>query len=162
MTTRSKPDSAPGAPHRQWNELLQEMRVMQTGIQILAAFLITLPFQNRFQELAQDELLLYFILLGFAAILILLLLLPVMVHRHFFGQRLKPTTVLLGHTIVRVVGIGAGLLTTGCVWFVVLVLQGWNTALWAGGALMLVTIFLLVILPRMLTPRKRMPKHYKE
>lgn len=36
---------------RNWNELLQEIRVLQTGSQILAAFLIVLPFQARFGEL---------------------------------------------------------------------------------------------------------------
>ena len=30
---------------RNWNELLQELRVTQTGVQILSAFLLTLPFQ---------------------------------------------------------------------------------------------------------------------
>ena len=30
---------------RNWVELLQELRVLQTGVQILAGFLLTLPFQ---------------------------------------------------------------------------------------------------------------------
>ena len=30
---------------RNWNELLQELRVSQTGVQVLAGFLVTLPFQ---------------------------------------------------------------------------------------------------------------------
>ena len=36
---------------RNWSELLQELRVTQTGIQILFAFLLTLPFQARFDTL---------------------------------------------------------------------------------------------------------------
>ena len=36
---------------RNWNELLQELRVSQTGVQVLAGFLVTLPFQSRFEEL---------------------------------------------------------------------------------------------------------------
>ena len=36
---------------RNWNDLLQEMRVMQTGVQIIAGFLLTLPFQRAFAEL---------------------------------------------------------------------------------------------------------------
>ncbi len=55
MNTRSHPDSSDGAAHRQWNELLQEMRVMQTGVQILAAFLVVLPFQARFNMLNRPE-----------------------------------------------------------------------------------------------------------
>ena len=37
---------------RNWNELLQELRVTQTGVQILAGFLLTLPFQQRFTQLS--------------------------------------------------------------------------------------------------------------
>ena len=33
---------------RKWNDLLQELRVMQTGAQLTAGFLLTLPFQSTF------------------------------------------------------------------------------------------------------------------
>ena len=36
---------------RNWTDLLQELRVTQTGIQVLAGFLLTLPFQQRFSHL---------------------------------------------------------------------------------------------------------------
>lgn len=36
---------------RNWHELLQELRVMQTGVQVLTGFLLTLPFQARFTDL---------------------------------------------------------------------------------------------------------------
>jgi hypothetical protein len=36
---------------RHWGELLQEMRVMETGTQILGGFLLTLPFQQGFRPL---------------------------------------------------------------------------------------------------------------
>src|SRR4051812_30206429 len=36
---------------RNWNELMQELRVTQTGLQILTGFLLTVPFQQRFGEL---------------------------------------------------------------------------------------------------------------
>ena len=36
---------------RNWDELLQEIRVTQTGVQILTGFLLTVPFSNRFSEL---------------------------------------------------------------------------------------------------------------
>lgn len=38
---------------RNWNELLQELRVAQTGVQILSGFRLTLPFQQRFTALSQ-------------------------------------------------------------------------------------------------------------
>lgn len=160
MSTRPRPDTSPGAPHRQWNEILQEIRVMQTGIQILAAFLISLPFQQRFRELSFAEHVTYLVLLIFSFLLILALLLPVLVHRHFFGQRLKPTTVLLGHHVVRFVGVGAGLLMAGCIGFVIQVIAGFVPALIFGGSLMVLALFVLVFLPRMIPPRSHLPEEY--
>ena len=36
---------------RNWSNLLQELRVVQTGVQLLTGFLLTLPFQQRFDIL---------------------------------------------------------------------------------------------------------------
>lgn len=152
VNKRSHPDTSDGAPHRQWNELLQEMRVMQTGVQILAAFLVVLPFQARFDMLSHTDEIVYIILLVAATLLILLLITPVAVHRYFFGQRLKEQTVALGHIVLKIVGLGVGLLVSGCVWFVLQVLFGWPTGVWIGGPLIIVTIFLLLALPRILFP----------
>lgn len=150
---RSHPDTSDGAPHRQWNELLQEMRVMQTGVQILAAFLVVLPFQARFELQSRIDEVVYVILLVAATLLVLLLITPVAVHRYFFGQRLKEQTVALGHVVLKIVGVGVGLLVSGCVWFVLQVIFGWQTGAWVGGSLVLVTLFLLLVLPRILLPQ---------
>ena len=37
---------------RNWADLLQELRVIQTGVQLLTGFLLTLPFQSRFEQLS--------------------------------------------------------------------------------------------------------------
>ena len=37
---------------RNWVDLLQELRVVQTGVQLLTGFLLTLPFQARFADLS--------------------------------------------------------------------------------------------------------------
>jgi len=152
MNTRSHPDTSDGAAHRQWNELLQEMRVMQTGVQILAAFLVVLPFQARFNMLSGTDEIIYIVLLTAATLLILLMITPVAVHRFFFGQRLKEQTVSLGHAVLKIVGIGVGLLVSGCVWFVLQVLFGWQLGASVGGGLVVVTLFLLLALPRILLP----------
>ena len=44
---------------RNWSELLQELRVAQTGTQILTGFLLTLPFTPRFAELGTREEIIY-------------------------------------------------------------------------------------------------------
>ena len=65
---------------RNWNELLQELRVTQTGVQILAGFLLTLPFQQRFTELDDLQTTAYLVSLSCAVLATALLatsLLPV-------------------------------------------------------------------------------------
>ncbi|OIH85153.1 hypothetical protein BLJ79_08170 [Arthrobacter sp. UCD-GKA] len=156
-TPASKTEDSDEELHRKWNELLQEMRVMQTGAQILAAFLVVLPFQSRFDTLEVPDERFYLVLLVASALVILLLVTPVAVHRHFFGQQLKATTVHLGHIISRLVVLGVGVLVAGCVWFVVQVLHGWQMGLLVGGILMAAALFLLLVLPRIVTPRSTLP-----
>ena len=50
-TTKGRHETPDERADRNWNELLQELRVSQTGVQLLAGFLVTLPFQSRFAEL---------------------------------------------------------------------------------------------------------------
>ncbi|WP_309053979.1 DUF6328 family protein, partial [Streptomyces sp.] len=40
---------------RQWSELLQELRVAQTGVQILFGFLLAVVFQPRFSDLGSVD-----------------------------------------------------------------------------------------------------------
>ncbi len=57
-TTTRTGSAAPGSTavlDRNWSELLQELRVTQTGTQILTGFLLTLPFNSRFSDLARPE-----------------------------------------------------------------------------------------------------------
>ena len=44
---------------RRFVELLQELRVVQTGIQILFAYMLTLPFSNRFGEITEGQKVIY-------------------------------------------------------------------------------------------------------
>ena len=40
---------------RNWDDLLQELRVAQTGVQLLTGLLLTVPFQARFHELLAHQ-----------------------------------------------------------------------------------------------------------
>ena len=71
---------------RNWMELIQELRVLQTGVQILAGFLLTLPFQQRFQTLDRFQVTLYLVNVGLAALTTAFILLPVSVHRRLFRE----------------------------------------------------------------------------
>src|SRR3954464_10811895 len=65
-------------------ELLQEVRVAQTGVQIMFAFLLTVPFTARFPALSTFQEILYFAILMSAGAAALLLIAPTSYHRILF------------------------------------------------------------------------------
>ena len=95
---------------RNWNELLQELRVTQTGTQILTGFLLTIPFQQRFADLDAYQKDLYLVLVVLAVLATALFVAPVSLHRILFGRRLKPELVTAGGRFAR-----AGLLVLALV-----------------------------------------------
>lgn len=111
-TPAPRPESdrheAPGERlDRQWNELLQELRVTQTGVQILAGFLLILPFQTRFAELGAAQQWLYLCAVTAAALSMICIVAPVIIHRQLFQSHRKDTLVQVGDRLAR---IGMGLL----------------------------------------------------
>ncbi len=78
---------------RNWNELLQELRAVQTGTQILSGFLLAVAFQPRFEELDPYAHALYLCLVIAAGLATLLGLAPVMLHRALFRQHAKQRLV---------------------------------------------------------------------
>ncbi len=78
---------------RRWAELLQEVRVTQTGVQILFAFLLTVAFTPRFQSLGQGDRVIYVVTVLLGAAATGALIAPVALHRLVTGRRLKPETV---------------------------------------------------------------------
>ncbi len=74
---------------RNWDELLQELRVAQTGVQLQAGFLMTLPFQARFTQLTDGQRTLYLIAFGLAILATALLVAPVPLHRMLFRKNRK-------------------------------------------------------------------------
>ncbi len=86
---------------RKWTDLLQELRVMQTGVQLLAGFLLTLPFQDRFADLDDVQRTAYLVLVTVAGITTALVLAPVAVHRRLAGRHVKPRVVEMAHRATR-------------------------------------------------------------
>lgn len=100
-------------------ELLQEVRVVQTGVQVLFAFLLTAPLAPRFPELSQFQRLTYFGTLLAAGAAAILLIAPTAYHRILFrlGDKEHLVSVanrftLAGLTCVAVSMVGALLLVT--------------------------------------------------
>ena len=71
---------------RNWLSLLQELRVVQTGVQLLTGFLLTLPFQPRFDALSTTMRLVYLATVGCSVAATVLLEAPVGMHRLLFRQ----------------------------------------------------------------------------
>jgi hypothetical protein len=80
---------------RNFSELLQELRVAQTGVQILFAFLLGIAFQQRFHAITDDQRYLYLATLMSAGCAALLLIAPVAVHRVLFRRNLKDEVVAI-------------------------------------------------------------------
>ncbi|MEQ4520954.1 DUF6328 family protein [Pseudarthrobacter sp. B907] len=138
---------------RNWTELLQELRVLQTGVQILAGFLLTLPFQSRFETLDGFELTLYLANVVLAALTTALILLPVSAHRRLFRKGLKETLVASADRIAKVALAGVALLSVGTSALVFDVVAGRAAGLTAGGALLAILLALLVLIPNRLRRR---------
>lgn len=120
---------------RNWNELLQELRVLQTGTQILTGFLLALAFQPAFSELSEVERTFYLVLVVLAALSAIIALAPVALHRMVFQRGVKPTVVVYGHAALITALITVSLLLVGVVAFVFDVVLGDGAALIAGGVL---------------------------
>jgi hypothetical protein len=103
---------------RNFAELLQELRVAQTGVQILFAFLLTLVFSARFGELNAFQRDIYVVALLSASGATALIIGPVAYHRMLFRQGRKPELVRSAH---RMASAGLAMLLVSMVSSVLLV-----------------------------------------
>lgn len=83
--------------NRNFGELLQELRVAQTGTQILLAFLLTIAFSTSFKDLSDLDVHIYTAAVCLAAIAMALLVAPVATHRMVFRRQLKEELVVVSH-----------------------------------------------------------------
>ena len=74
---------------RNLEELVQELRVAQTGVQMLFAFLLIVPFSARFGEVTTFQRAVYFAALLLAATAAILLIAPASQHRLLFRRHDK-------------------------------------------------------------------------
>lgn len=82
---------------RNWASLLQELRVTQTGVQLLTGFLLTLPFQQRFTLLDGTMRVVYSSTVAFSIGATVLLIAPVGMHRLLFRRHRLETLVSAAH-----------------------------------------------------------------
>ncbi|MHA7278087.1 DUF6328 family protein [Arthrobacter sp. Hz1] len=147
---------------RNWNELLQELRVMQTGTQILVAFLFTVPFQPTFADLDDVQRVTYLVLVIVAAVMIVLLLAPIGLHRSLFRRRLKRRIVEHSAVLVRLSLLGTALLAAGGAALVFDIVLGRTAGVVVLVALLFVAALLWLVYPAIVGRQKTTTKKFDQ
>ena len=133
--------------NRQLAELLQEMRVVQVGGQILFAFLLAIPFQPTFEHIGSTERALYTVSVVLTLVAMFLLMTPVALHRAWFQLGMKEKLI---RQATWMTGAGMALLGPGILAAVLLVLSvavNWWGAIAITVVLAGITLWLWVLLP---------------
>jgi hypothetical protein len=147
-----RPETQAQRSDRNWSEILQELRVTQTGSQILSGFLLTVAFQQRFTHLDTYQYSVYGVLVGLAAISTALGLATVTLHRVQFHQHRKPEVVEWGSRLLAITVTVVGVLSAGVVLLIFDVVFGRAPGLIAGVVAAVVLVVLLVVVPRSVRP----------
>jgi magnesium-transporting ATPase (P-type) len=85
---------------REMNELLQELRVIWPGVQILFAFLLTVAFTQRFTELSSYQIDVYFTALMSTAFATIFFIAPTSQHRLLWRQHARSQRLRLGNAFL--------------------------------------------------------------
>jgi hypothetical protein len=91
--------------NRELDQLLGELRVAMPGVQVLFAFLLTVPFQQRFAQATDFQRDVYFVTLLASAGASALFVAPTAYHRLMFRERDKPRLVSIS-TKLALAGLG--------------------------------------------------------
>lgn len=154
-----RPDGRDESPEeradRNWNEVLQELRVLQTGTQILTGFLLALAFQPAFGDLTDGQRAVYLGLVVLSALSSIIALAPVGMHRVLFQQRAKPAVVRYGHVALITALLTVSLLLVGVVGFVFDVVLDASAFWWAVLPLALLILVLWLVVPAIIRARLR-------
>lgn len=132
---------------RNWIELLQELRIVQTGGQVLTGFLLVVPFQERFADIGGGGRMLYLVVLSLALASTVVLLAPVMIHRAVFRSHRKDRVLQLSATLARV---GLVILAVALVGLVALIFTLVLGAVWgtvAASVMAALVVVMLLVVP---------------
>ena len=138
--------------NRKWQDQLQELRVMQTGAQLTAGFLLTLPFQQpTFGKLTDFQTGLYLGLVALAGLTVLVVVAPVAVHRRLTGEDIKERVVVTAHKCLMIAMACLGLLVSGMLTLIFSVVLTTTTGVVVGVLSLVIASGLLVVLPQLLS-----------
>lgn len=140
---------------RNWAEILQELRVTQTGTQILTGFLLALAFQPRFAELDAFQVSVYLALVSLATLATIFALAPVSLHRSLFRERAKAEIVHFADVVLRITLIAVALLLTGTALLIFDVVAGRIAGVIASALALVIIVALWRGLPVLARARRR-------
>jgi predicted neutral ceramidase superfamily lipid hydrolase len=114
---------------RELGELLQELRVALPGVQVLLAFLLTVPFSQGFGSVTTVQRATYFVAVLASAAATILFIAPTAYHRLRFRDRDKEHMLLLANRMAIAGTLFLALAITAVVWMVTSLLFGTTTAI---------------------------------
>jgi hypothetical protein len=139
--------------NRRMIELLQELRVALVGVQVMFAFLLTVPFTQRFAQVTELQRMTYFVTLLCAAAASAFLIAPTAQHRMLWRRHEKHDLIVVGNklTLVGLAFVAAAM--TGVILLITDVLFRTPTVVivTAGSAALFVSLWYLYPLARRLT-----------
>lgn len=133
--------------NRELDQLLSELRVALPGIQVLLAFLLTVPFTSRFHDLPASARDVYFAATTLVALASILLIAPTVHHRLRFRDGTKAELIhhanrlAVAGTACLTLGLGGALYVAGVAAF------SDSPARWAGPAVTVIAVIVWFVLP---------------
>jgi inner membrane protein involved in colicin E2 resistance len=132
---------------RNFNELLQELRVSQTGVQILTGFLLTVPFTKKFGSLDSFQRDGYLVTLCGAVLATALIIAPAAFHRTLFRRGEKAWVVAAADRSARAGLFALACTVSGVVWLVFDVVKDRPAGLVAGSVALVLFVLLWGVFP---------------
>ena len=147
-------ESEPQRVDRNWTELLQELRVTQTGVQLLTGFLLTLPFQERFTKLSSASRYVYLATVGCSIASTIALVAPVGAHRLLFRRHARRSIVAFAHGSALAGLLLLGLAICGVAYVVTVLLTNVTAASVAAGSAAALALALWIVVPLAMRSRE--------
>ncbi|UAK30650.1 DUF6328 family protein [Nocardia asteroides] len=132
---------------RNWASLIQELRVVQTGVQFLFGALLVLPFQAAFATLSTGMRALYIVTLAAAVGATVFLIAPVSWHRILFRRHRLGNVVAAAHRYAMAGVALLGVALIGAVILVVDYVTGTAAAVATGVATVMLFLWTWLVAP---------------
>jgi hypothetical protein len=147
MMRDGRSETATERADRNFGELLQELRVAQTGVQFLFAFLLTVPFTDRFVRLGGEQHGIYLGTLIATALAAICLIAPVSHHRVLFGRQRKAELVRSSSRLAAVGLVFLCLSMVGAVFLIFDVVVGRGAGITVSAVMVMIFVLLWWVQP---------------